>query len=79
MIGRSLTIEKRGALFYLVSDDGVVRGLGYANRHDAEEALGVLMRSSQRTIRPCISCGRSFESSGSHNRMCPRCKGNGAR
>lgn len=77
MTGRSLTIEKRGALFYLVSEDGVVRGLGYANRHDAEEALRTWLRSSQRSIRACISCGRSFESSGSHNRMCPPCRTRG--
>ena len=75
MTERSLAIERRGALFYLVATDGAVVGLGYVNRRDAEEALGILLRSSQRTMRPCISCGRPFESSGPHNRMCPRCKG----
>jgi hypothetical protein len=74
MTERALTIEKRGALFYLVAPDGSAVGLGYAHRRDAEEALDVLMRSSRPSTRSCMTCGRSFESSGTHNRMCPNCR-----
>lgn len=77
--GRALTIQRRGALFYLIDEEGTAVGMGYVHRRDADEALGIRLRSSQRTIRPCISCGRPFESSGPHNRMCPRCKSRGGR
>jgi hypothetical protein len=74
MTERPLTIQKRGTLFFLVDEEGEVVGLGYAHRRDAEEALGVLMRSALHSIRACISCKRPFESSGTHNRMCPNCR-----
>ena len=26
------------------------------------------------TLRPCMTCGETFESQGNHNRMCRRCR-----
>ena len=77
--GRPLTIQRRGALFYLIDEEGTAVGPGYAQRRDADEALGIWSRSAQRSTRACLSCGRPFASSGAHNRMCSRCRARGGR
>ena len=77
MSGGLHKIAKRGALFYVVDDHGKATGIGYARREDAEDSLSYLLRSSRRTIRTCMSFQKPFESEGTHNCMCPRCKSRG--
>lgn len=74
MRGRQHSVEKRGALFYVLGPNGKLLGRGYVRREDAEESLRELLLSSQRSVRTCLSCERPFESEGTHNRMCAPCK-----
>ena len=67
-------VEKRGALFYVIGVNGRAIGRGYAQREEAEQYLDALLRSAQKRVRICISCQKPFESEGSHNRRCNRCK-----
>jgi tRNA(Ile2) C34 agmatinyltransferase TiaS len=69
-----MRIQKRGALFYIVHANGKTASIGYAQLEDAQEHLGALMRQTQRSVRSCMSCQKTFESEGTHNRMCPQCK-----
>lgn len=49
-----------------------VRDNGYADYYArVEEAR---LREAHATTRPCLSCGDTFPSLGSHNRLCDRCR-----
>lgn len=67
-------VTKRGALFYVVDEVNRPFGIGHVLRENAEEALSDMMRAFQRSIRTCMTCQKPFESEGTHNRRCNRCK-----
>jgi tRNA(Ile2) C34 agmatinyltransferase TiaS len=70
----AMKVARRGALFYVVHSNGKAASVGYARLEDAEEHLSSLAREAQRSVRICLSCQKPFESEGSHNRRCNRCK-----
>ena len=38
------------------------------------EAARAARLAAARAIRTCLKCGRTFDSKGPHNRICPECK-----
>jgi len=47
-----------------------------SRKHDDDDEVSSLLRATGdvATRRNCIACGRTFDSEGWHNRMCPPCR-----
>lgn len=63
---------------YVVDPSGervsVFESLGRA--HDIRHAKQMAYDAAKkRKVRPCLCCGRDFQSEGAHNRMCTPCRG----
>ena len=71
-------VRKADDLFEVREPDGKVYGT-YATLGQASATAGARQkeadRASSRTVRPCLCCGKPFQSEGIHNRMCTPCRG----
>ena len=71
-------------LFMLVESAGAPfpTELGFiASQGEAEDRRDALRKTADKKAkkgkRPCLCCGRAFDSDGIHNRLCQPCKGRG--
>ena len=67
-------VRQRGEVFVIVDRDGHVIGTSFPSHQRAMFACTRLVRDASCVTRSCMSCGRPFQSEGTHNRLCPTCK-----
>lgn len=69
---------RTGGGYDIIDPNGKVVGR-HSNRDAALTRAEALQReadtAAKRGPRPCLCCGREFESQGIHNRMCAPCRG----
>ena len=74
---RDYWIKQRGRVFVILDQDGHVVGPEFPSHQRAAYACTQLKRDAICVTRPCMSCGVSFQSEGTHNRLCQNCKRRG--
>ena len=71
-------VERIGGQYRIVDPNGDMLELKFTSKGEAETRRDHLQREAdlkaKRCARPCMCCGRSFESEGIHNRMCGFCR-----
>ncbi|OJY33177.1 MAG: hypothetical protein BGP11_05495 [Rhodobacterales bacterium 65-51] len=75
--GSRYRVSPRGHSYWVV-DPGGRSVAAYDTRKLATEEAKRLQaeadRSAKRGPRPCMCCGRTFDSAGIHNRLCAHCR-----
>lgn len=74
-------VERIGGRFRVISPEGKFVGPPFESRRAAVEAAQAMQaeadRHAKRGPRPCMCCGRTFDSEGIHNRLCTPCRSQG--
>lgn len=71
-----LKVTRVSSRRYAISDGSRLLPERFTNRDAARRWLERTMREMERQTveRPCLTCGRPFDSEGPHNRMCNECR-----
>ncbi|OJY35783.1 MAG: hypothetical protein BGP11_16030 [Rhodobacterales bacterium 65-51] len=74
-------VERIGGRLRVISPEGKLVGPPFESRRAAVEAAQAMQaeadRHAKRGPRPCMCCGRNFDSEGIHNRLCAHCRNRG--
>lgn len=74
-------VEKIAGVFRVVNPEGKLLNPPFACRNAAVDAAerwqAEADRRAKRGPRPCMCCGRTFDSEGIHNRLCAPCRSQG--
>lgn len=78
--GKWRVVAKGADLFEVRQPDGEIFGT-YASLSQAAAIVGIRQKAAdlaaRKATRPCMCCGKPFESEGIHNRLCGYCRHQG--
>lgn len=70
---KSWRLRERPHGYVVVNGSGESVSPGFRAREDALAWVELRAQVRPPKRRPCMACGRSFESAGAHHRLCPHC------
>lgn len=80
-LGNDFQLRQLPQGWVVINERGVIHSGPHTMRNAAEQARRDLQAAKnakeKRGNRPCITCGKTFESEGIHNRMCSSCRHQG--
>ncbi|MBP7242931.1 hypothetical protein [Amaricoccus sp.] len=66
-------LRERPHGYVVVNGSGAVVSPGFGTRRDALAWCERRAQARPPKRRPCLGCGKAFDSDGAHNRLCPAC------
>jgi len=77
-VGKTFLLRQRTGGWFIIHENGTTHSGPFTLHNAAEnERRKLQLAANQRAKigpRPCITCGNTFQSEGSHNRMCSLCR-----